>query len=117
MRTTQKRHKRKTRPLRKSRRVCRGGQFEFGRPFHSLRKGSFKKLGKRLSGETKYDYNHKLKKAWEERQKADTLLARDYLHKFSPAGPRRTPWLLRQLGVQTAEEAEERIAEYEAKKL
>ena len=92
MRTARKRSKRKSRPFKRSRRVCRGGKFEISPPFHSLRKGSFKKLGKRFSGKTKYDYNHKLKEAWEKKQKLDPLLARDYLHEFSPAGPRTTPW-------------------------
>lgn len=114
MRAARIRSKRKSRPSRRSRRVRRGGKFEVSRPVHSLRKGSFKRLGKRLSGKTKYDYNHNLKQAWEARQKAESQLARDYLHKFSPAGPQRTPWYLRPLGVQTADEADERIAEYEA---
>ena len=76
-----------------------GGRFELSRPFHSLKKSAYRKQGKRFSGKSKYDYNHKLKEAWLKSRKADPQLRRTYLHKFAPE--QEVPWLNRLLGVPT----------------
>lgn len=78
-------------------RVRHGGKFESSRPIHSIRKGSYRRLGKRLSSKTKYDYNHNLKIAWQDSQKDNPQLRRSYLHKFAPE--QEVPWLYRQFGV------------------
>ena len=97
---TKRRHKIRGGDRTRTGRIRQGGRFEFSRPFHSLKKASYRRLGKRFSGKTKYDYNHNLKEAWKNSRKLDPLLRRTYLNKFSPkrAEP-DIPWLYQLLGV------------------